>query len=164
MILQHRLRANNTHPAINVLKRYGQLPKIHCFAGQLNQVFMNIFTNAVDAIQELYNQRSPNENEFCPGRITISTAMIGAHWVKIVITDNGLGMPEQVRQKIFNPFYTTKPVGKGTGIGMSISYQIVIEKHRGKLDCLSKIGQGTAFIIQIPLDCPDNKTAPALEI
>ncbi|MEA5463393.1 sensor histidine kinase [Leptothoe sp. PORK10 BA2] len=152
MILQHRLRANGKYPAINVSKDYGLLPKIQCFAGQINQVFMNIFTNAIDAIQERYSLPIPTDNEPDPGRINVSTSIVNSRWVKIVIADNGLGMTEAVRQKIFNPFYTTKPVGKGTGIGMSISYQIIVEKHGGQLDCVSKIGEGTEFIIQIPLN------------
>lgn len=159
MILQHRLRANGDHPAINVIKHYDQLPKIQCFAGQINQVFMNILANAIDAVQDCYNQRTPIENEDSQGCITITTSTINTHWVEIVIADNGLGMPENVRHKIFNPFYTTKAVGKGTGIGLSISYQIIVEKHGGQLDCVSKMGQGTEFIIQIPLDQHIDKVA-----
>jgi two-component system, NtrC family, sensor kinase len=151
MILQHRLKAKDDFPGITVIKHYGQLPQIPCFAGQLNQVFMNILANAIDAIEELYSQQTPYENQHNAGCITISTSIIDSQWAKISIADNGLGMPEQVRQKIFNPFFTTKPVGKGTGMGMAISYQIIIEKHRGRLDCFSKMAKGTEFIIQIPL-------------
>jgi signal transduction histidine kinase len=151
MILQHRLKAKDNFPGITVIKHYGQLPQVPCFAGQLNQVFMNILANAIDAIEELYSQQTPHENQHNSGCITISTSIIDSQWAKIAIADNGLGMPEQVRQKIFNPFFTTKPVGKGTGMGMAISYQIIIEKHRGRLDCFSKMAKGTEFIIQIPL-------------
>lgn len=151
MLLKHRLKAHNDRPNITVIKDYDQLPPIPCFAGQLNQVFMNILSNAIDAIEELDTQRKRTENRHHPGCITIRTSLVDSHWVEIAIADNGLGMPEEVRQKVFNPFFTTKAVGKGTGMGMSISYQIVIEKHGGKLDCFSKIGEGTEFTIKIPL-------------
>ncbi|AFZ56671.1 sensor histidine kinase [Anabaena cylindrica FACHB-243] len=151
MLLQHRLKAKSNCPPITVIKHYGNLPQIPCFAGQLNQVFMNILANAIDAIEERYSQQTPDENQNHPGCITISTSIVDSQWAKIAIADNGLGMPEQVRQKIFNPFFTTKPVGKGTGMGMAISYQIIIEKHRGRLDCLSKMAEGTEFVIQILL-------------
>jgi len=149
MLLQHRLNSRGDRPAVTVVRDYGQLPKIPCFSGQLNQVFMNILVNAIDAIEELYTKRTHQENQCHPGCITICTSMIN-QWVRIAISDNGLGMPEQVRQKIFNPFFTTKPIGKGTGLGMSISYQIVVEKHGGKLDCFSTVEKGTEFVIQIP--------------
>ena len=149
MLLQHRLSACGNRPAITVVRDYGQVPRIPCFSGQLNQVFMNILANAIDAIEELYAKRTPQENQHHPGCITICTSIIN-HWVKISISDDGLGMTEQVKNKIFNPFFTTKPIGKGTGLGMSISYQIVVEKHGGKLDCFSTLEKGTEFVIQIP--------------
>jgi two-component system NtrC family sensor kinase len=151
MLLEHRLKAKGDFPDITVIKHYSHLPPILCFAGQLNQVFMNILANAIDAIEELYAKQTPDENQHKAGCITISTYIVDSQWVKIAIADNGLGMSEQVRQKIFNPFFTTKPVGKGTGMGMAISYQIIIEKHEGRLDCFSKMGEGTEFVIQIPL-------------
>ena len=152
MILQHRLKANGDRPDINVIKHYGQLPPISCFGGQLNQVFMNILANAIDAIEELYIKHTQvNQHQYDAGRITICTSIVDLKWARITIADNGMGMPEQIRQKIFNPFFTTKPIGKGTGMGMSISYQIVVEKHGGKLDCFSKVGEGTEFVIQIPV-------------
>ncbi|MBO3463770.1 HAMP domain-containing histidine kinase [Aetokthonos hydrillicola Thurmond2011] len=151
MLLQHRLKSAGAHPSITVVKHYGQLPQILCFAGQMNQVFMNILANAIDAIEELYTKRTRHETQRNSGCITISTSIVDSHWAEIVIADNGLGMSEEVRHKIFNPFFTTKPVGKGTGMGLSISYQIIVDKHGGKLDCFSKMGEGTKFIIQIPL-------------
>lgn len=151
MILQHRLKSTGEHPSITIVKHYGLLPQILCFAGQMNQVFMNILANAIDAIEELYAKRTPHENQHNAGSITISTSIIDSNWVEIVIADNGLGMSEEIRHKIFNPFFTTKPVGKGTGMGLSISYQIIVDKHGGKLDCFSKMGEGTKFVIQIPL-------------
>ncbi|MEB3295339.1 MAG: ATP-binding protein [Synechococcales bacterium] len=150
MILQHRFKGDNGHPTISVIKQYGQLPKVLCFAGQLNQVFMNILVNAIDAIEELHNQQKQYKKDCHEGCITINTSATD-QWVQIVIGDNGVGMTEEVNQKIFNPFYTTKSVGKGTGMGMSISYQIVVEKHGGKLDCVSQPEEGTKFTIQIPI-------------
>ncbi|MFN6565416.1 MAG: PAS domain S-box protein [Nostoc sp. ChiSLP01] len=145
MILQHRLKEKPDFPEIIVIKNYGNLPLVECYAGQLNQVFMNILANAIDALE----QRT--DNELFPPKITIETTLIDYNWVKIAIADNGLGMPEPVQKQVFNPFFTTKPVGKGTGMGMSISYQIITEKHGGKLECYTKPGQGTEFAIAIPI-------------
>ncbi|MCF4969923.1 sensor histidine kinase [Nostoc sp. CMAA1605] len=151
MLLQHRLKAHGDFPGITVIKHYGKLPSIPCFAGQLNQVFMNILVNAIDAIEERYIRQISDKNQYNPGWIKIDTSIVDTKWVRIAIADNGLGMSEQTRQKIFNPFFTTKPVGKGTGLGMAISYQIIIEKHGGKLDCFTQVAQGTEFVIHIPL-------------
>lgn len=149
MILQHRLKARPERPEIEVTKDYGKLPLVECYAGQLNQVFMNILVNAIDAIEDSNAKRTLAEIRANPGRITIQTAVIDTNWVQIAIADNGSGMPEQIQQQIFNPFFTTKPVGKGTGMGMSISHQIITEKHQGKLQCFSTPGEGTQFVIQI---------------
>lgn len=152
MLLQHRLKTSGDSPEITIRKDYSKLPKVPCFSGQMNQVFMNVLANAIDAIEERYAKQTQQEGTHDAGCITIVTSMIDSRWVEITIADNGLGMPEEVRQKIFNPFFTTKPTGKGTGIGMSISYQIVIEKHGGKLDCFSEVTKGTEFVIQIPIE------------
>ncbi len=151
LILQHRLKSKPERLEIEVIRDFGSLPPIECYPGQLNQVFMNILTNAIDAIEELYTKQTQYKNPYNAGCIIICTSIVDQQWVKIAITDNGLGMPEQVQQQIFNPFFTTKPIGKGTGMGMSISYQIVVERHGGKLDCFSKVGEGTEFVIQIPV-------------
>ncbi|MEM9265127.1 MAG: ATP-binding protein [Cyanobacteria bacterium P01_F01_bin.13] len=151
MLLQHRLKAYGHRPSISVNKNYGQLPKIACFSGQLNQVFMNILVNAIDAIEDLYEKQSQHQEKIDTGLITISTAMVNSKWVKVGIADNGLGMPEEIRQKIFNPFFTTKSIGQGTGMGLSISYQIIVENHGGTLDCSSTFEQGTKFVINIPV-------------
>ena len=149
MILQHRLKAQPGCPAIQVIKEYADLPLVKCYPGQLNQVFMNILANAIDALEEVSpKQISLRENL---SQIVIRTSTIDAEWVQITIADSGTGMPESVKQRIFDPFFSTKPVGKGTGLGMSISYQIVKEKHGGKLDCFSSLGEGTQFVIQIPI-------------
>ncbi len=148
MILQHRLNARPHHLAIEVIKQYGDLPLVECYAGQLNQVFMNILTNAIDALDELTGQDT--ETSSSP-QIMIQTAVVDRDWVKIAIADNGPGIPTHIQQRIFNPFFTTKPVGRGTGMGMSISYQIITEKHNGRLVCNSTPGQGAEFVILIPI-------------
>jgi two-component system, NtrC family, sensor kinase len=158
-ILQHRLKAQTVRVAgteyhraeIQIIKEYGNLPEVECFAGQLNQVFMNILANAIDALEERDRMRSLTDQNQDPSTIRIITEITENNHVSIHIIDNGLGIPSQIQEKIFDPFFTTKPIGKGTGIGMSISYQIVIEKHRGQLFCHSTPGQGTEFVIQIPI-------------
>jgi PAS domain S-box-containing protein len=151
MILQSRLKAQGKHPEIQVIKEYGNLPKVECYAGQLNQVFMNVLSNAIDAIDEQNQMRSFEEIKANPSKITVRTELFNEHQVAIRIADNGPGMTEQVKQRLFDPFFTTKPVGSGTGLGLSISYQIVVEKHSGQIHCFSELGQGTEFVIQIPL-------------
>ncbi|MBD1920360.1 GAF domain-containing protein [Microcoleus sp. FACHB-831] len=157
VILQHRLTAKPNYPAINLVKEYGKLPLIECYAGQLNQVFMNVLSNAIDALEQHDEKRTPAEIKTSPSQITISTEIknqdegaTSLSSVVIRIRDNGPGIAEAVRGRIFNPFFTTKPVGKGTGLGLSISYQIVVEKHGGVLRCMSQPGQGTEFWIEIP--------------
>ncbi len=150
MILQHRFKANRDQSQIEVCKNYGDLPLVECHAGQLNQVFMNILANGIDALKEVKHLE-----RFCP-IISISTQIIkaktpqGIDMIEIKITDNGLGMSEDVQRQLFEPFFTTKPTGKGIGLGMSISYKIVKEKHGGSLQCVSDPGWGTEFVIQIP--------------
>ncbi|MBD2683026.1 MULTISPECIES: ATP-binding protein [Nostoc] len=142
LILQHRLKEQAERSAISVIKDYGNLPWVECYPGQLNQVLMNILANAIDALEE---SKIPNP------QINIRTDKIDSHWVQIAIADNGQGIPEAIQKQIFHPFFTTKPVGKGTGIGMSISYEIVTQKHGGRLECLSTHGKGAEFMIQIPI-------------
>jgi len=152
LILQHRLKARPEHPEIKVIRHYGDLPLVECDAGQLNQVFMNILANAIDALEEINTQRVAcwiDKHPCCI--ITISTSVVDSQWVKIAIADNGNGIPESIQTKIFNPFFTTKPVGKGTGMGMAISYQIITEKHGGTLRCFSTPEKGTEFEICIPV-------------
>ncbi|XGV95298.1 MAG: PAS domain S-box protein [Leptolyngbya sp. BL-A-14] len=153
-ILQNRLKARAERPEIQVVKNYGQLPLVECYPGQLNQVFMNILANAIDALEEANAQQTYEEIKENPNKITIQTSLLDSKWIKISISDNGTGMPESVCQRIFDPFFTTKAVGKGTGMGMSISYQIVAEKHGGQLDCSSNPGEGTEFTIRIPIQPP----------
>ncbi|MBD2083437.1 ATP-binding protein [Coleofasciculus sp. FACHB-542] len=151
LILQHRLKPKPDRPAIAVIRDYGKLPLVECYPGQLNQVLMNIVVNAIDALEETKANCTYQEKKDHPDQITISTSVIDSQWVQIAIADNGVGIPKDIQQRIFNPFFTTKPVGKGTGMGMSISYQIVTEKHGGKLECFSTPGEGTEFVIQIPI-------------
>ncbi|MEB3293331.1 MAG: ATP-binding protein [Synechococcales bacterium] len=152
LILQHRLQATETRPTIQVNKQYGDLPPVECYVGQINQVFMNLLSNAIDALEDSNQNRTFREIEQNPNIIWIHTEMNDRHHIKITIADNGIGITEEVRSRIFDPFFTTKPVGKGTGLGLSISYQIVTEKHQGKLWCESTPGAGTKFIINIPVE------------
>ena len=152
LILQHRLKSKSSE--IQVVRYYGDLPEIECYAGQLNQVFMNILTNAIDAIEDQISTITAHGRDSNLREITISTLVISLNntdWVEITIADNGLGMPEATKEKIFNPFFTTKAIGKGTGMGMAISYQIITKKHNGDLTCTSTVGVGTQFVVRIPV-------------
>ncbi|MBD2498207.1 ATP-binding protein [Nostoc sp. FACHB-280] len=151
LILQYRLKDKPDRAAIEVIRDYDNLPPIECYPGQLNQVFMNILVNAIDALDELDSKRTYQQIQENLSQIIISTSVIDSQLVEISITDNAQGMPEIVQKRLFDPFFTTKPVGKGTGMGMAISYQIITEKHKGKLQCFSTIGEGTKFIIQLPI-------------
>ncbi|WP_353932573.1 response regulator [Okeanomitos corallinicola TIOX110] len=151
VILQHRLKAKSDTHSIELICEYGDLPLVECYPGLLNQVFMNILANAIEALEEIQVKRKSEHLNQEPCRITISTSVIPGDQVEIIISDNGIGIPENIKQNIFEPFFTTKPVGKGTGLGLSISYQIIKEQHRGILKCVSTQGVGTQFIIQIPI-------------
>ena len=163
LILQHRLKASGGHPAIQIIKEYGDVPRIECCAGQLNQVFMNIISNAIDALdEEISNgqwakgnsrnkERSATNIQLTVPAIRIRTEVVGTDFVAIRIADNGRGIPNEIRSQLFDPFFTTKPVGKGTGLGLSISHHLIVEKHGGRLDCISEIGGGTEFAIEIPI-------------
>ncbi|MFN6564972.1 MAG: AAA family ATPase [Nostoc sp. ChiSLP01] len=150
LILKHRLKANEQRPAIEVVTNYGNLPLIECFPGQLNQVFMNILANAIDALDESIFGRSFEDIKANPNRIIITTSL-AEHLVKISIADNGKGMSPEVKSQIFDHLFTTKSVGKGTGLGLAIAKQIVESTHGGKLSCNSVLGEGTEFIIEIPV-------------
>ncbi|MEG4008518.1 PAS domain S-box protein [Microcoleus sp. Pol11C1] len=152
LILQHRLKSRDSRPEIEVIKKFGKLPLVECYASQLNQVFMNIIANGIDAIEERYHQLSVPQSETKSGRIAISTGVTTQKTLIVEISDNGMGIRDEIVDRIFNPFFTTKAVGKGTGLGMSIAHSIVVEKHKGKIDCISSIGCGTTFKIEIPLD------------
>lgn len=183
LLLQPKLKAKAAQLGIQVIKDYGDLPLVDCYAGQLNQVFMNILSNAIDALEEARTLKqegketissltrlatsscqagltTPNFDEYYASRtlegtltptIRITTELRDDNTAVVRITDNGTGIPPQIQQHIFDPFFTTKPVGKGTGLGLSISYQIVVEKHGGQLKCFSTPGEGTEFLIELPL-------------
>jgi len=152
MILSHRLKANQKRPSIQIVKNYGELPEIQCYPGQLNQVFMNLIANAIDALEEYNKGRSYEQITADPNQITLSTEILeNSPDIAIGIKDNGPGMPEDVQRQVFEHLFTTKPPGKGTGLGLSISRQIVEDKHGGKLNCSSQVGLGTEFVIEIPL-------------
>lgn len=146
-ILQHRLREQCNRPEIKIVKNYGQLPLIECYPGQLNQVFMNILSNAIDAL----------EKKICSSCTFIPTIEIRTKFseqsqsIVIDIADNGSGMTTDVKRRLFDPFFTTKAVGTGTGLGLSISYSIIAEQHQGNLECQSQIDKGTQFMIELPL-------------
>ncbi len=146
MILQNRLKPKPKSSGIAVIKEYGNLPAIECYPSQLNQVFMNILVNAIDALEE----KTYKNNDLIP-QITINTKKINQNIAQICISDNGNGIPESIISKLFDPFFTTKDVGKGTGLGLSVSYQIIVDKHGGKLSCESILAKGTSFIIEIPI-------------
>ncbi|HAA30931.1 MAG TPA: PAS domain S-box protein [Cyanobacteria bacterium UBA8553] len=162
LILHNRLKPIGPNPGIQVIKEYGNLPPVDCYSGQLNQVFMNIISNAIDALQtqpeprnitirtEVVNKKATN-NELSENPLAQTPESVEAGEVIIRISDNGPGMTQSIVQHLFDPFFTTKPVGKGTGLGLSISHQIVVEKHGGILKCISEPGQGSEFWIQIPI-------------
>ena len=147
MILQHRLQKKSYFPEIKVIKEYGKLPQVICYAGLLNQVFMNLLVNAIDALEDAVIKRKTTDHP----TIRIVTECTDDEMVRIRFTDNGSGMTPQVQQKIFDPFFTTKPVGSGTGLGLSICYEIIVDKHQGHLTCNSNLDKGTEFIIEMPL-------------
>ncbi len=150
LILKHRLKANELRPAIEIVTNYGNLPQVECFPGQLNQVFMNILANGIDALDESNHGRNFEEIKANPNCITITTS-VADNLVKIAIADNGQGMSESVKEKIFDHLFTTKAVGKGTGLGLAIARQIIEEKHGGAINVNSQLGEVTEFVIQLPL-------------
>ncbi|MDX2216008.1 MAG: ATP-binding protein [Oculatellaceae cyanobacterium bins.114] len=166
VILGNRLRAQPHRPEIQVVKHYGDLPPVECYAGQLNQVFMNLLSNALDTIEDKFKfstmalmqsvpigqgAQLPIISENWQPTIVIQTTVVSSDWIQIGIKDNGLGIPESVQSKIFDPFFTTKPVGKGTGLGLAIAHQIVVDKHKGTIRVSSVAGEGTEFVILVPV-------------
>ena len=150
LILKYRIKGNEHRPAIEIIKDYSALPEVSCFPGQLNQVFMNILANAIDALDETSQGRSFADNKANPHRITIRTKVENQQ-VKITIGDNGPGIPEVVRHRIFDHLFTTKGIGKGTGLGLAIAHQIVVDTHHGQLEVQSDVGYGTEFCIRLPM-------------
>ncbi|NJK76857.1 MAG: PAS domain S-box protein [Microcoleus sp. SU_5_6] len=155
LILQNRLKNKADRPPIHVVKEYGKLPELECYPGQLNQVFMNLLGNAIDALEtEINSSKSSRKNHSRPAKkleIRIRTEVTDDRSIIVKIADSGCGMSEEVQKRLFDPFFTTKPIGKGTGLGLAISHSIVVEKHNGQLSCYSVVGEGTEFAIEIPL-------------
>ncbi|BAB76579.1 response regulator [Anabaena sp. FACHB-709] len=163
LILKHRLKGSENHPDIEIKRDYGVIPQVNCFPGQLNQVFMNILANAIDALEESFSHKyssiidsavTDNQKLMAETPKIIIQTMLSedqSHAL-IKIQDNGIGMPHQIKERIFDNLFTTKPVGKGTGLGLSISRQIIIQKHGGKLEVNSEPGRGSEFIINIPIE------------
>lgn len=174
LILQHRLKEAPDEPEIQVIRDYDDLPLVECYPSQLNQVFMNLLSNAIDALRAIGThsvQRDTASAPIEPWRPTlwIQTALV-ERYIQIRIRDNGPGIPEAIRSRLFDPFFTTKPVGQGTGLGLSISHQIVVERHQGQLHCDSQLGEGTTFEVNIPLhsrlSCPieEGRRSPPMTI
>ncbi|AFY56724.1 histidine kinase,PAS domain-containing protein,PAS domain-containing protein,histidine kinase,GAF domain-containing protein [Rivularia sp. PCC 7116] len=151
MILQHRLKPKQENRGIEIIKQYANLPKVVCFAGQLNQVFMNLLANAIDTLEE-----GVIKGKVSAPQVKIKTEILENDHIAIHIIDNGMGITEEVQRRLFDPFFTTKPVGVGTGLGLSISYQVIVDRHGGQLHCFSELGKGTEFIIEIPTIQPNN--------
>lgn len=145
LILQHRLKAAGQRAEINIVKRYGELPDVECYPGQINQVFMNLLANAIDALEETWSKNQQ------PLTIQIQTYVKDAQTAIVSIADNALGIPDDVKQRLFQPMFTTKAIGKGTGLGLSISQQIVQQKHNGQLSFTSVLGKGSEFVIEISI-------------
>lgn len=151
LILKHRTKANENRPAIEIVKGYGDIPDVNCFPGQLNQVFMNLLANTIDAFDEANNGKNFTEIKANPNCITIETEQVTEQHVQIRIQDNGCGMAPETVARIFEQGFTTKAVGKGTGLGLAIAHQIITEKHSGVITCHSELGKGTIFTIEIPV-------------
>ena len=153
LILKHCTKANDRRPEIQILRNYSEITEIECFPGQLNQVFMNILSNAIDAFDRVNEGKSYAQIEAKPNQILIETFLVEER-LQIRFSDNGCGMPRQIQERIFEQGFTTKGVGKGTGLGMAIAYEIVTEKHGGSLKCQSQLGIGTTFILDLPIKSP----------
>ncbi|QLE48926.1 GAF domain-containing sensor histidine kinase [Nostoc sp. C057] len=151
LILQNRLKQTSGNTGIEIVKEYGDIPLVDCYAGQLNQVFMNLISNAIDALDSYNSQRTLEDIEANPSQIVIRTQLRNPDRITIQIADNGAGITPPVKQRLFDPFFTTKPAGKGTGLGLAISAQIVAEKHNGAIWCISEPGQGAEFWVEIPI-------------
>lgn len=165
-ILGNKLKGKKERSEIKVIRDYSDLPRIECYPGQLNQVFMNLLTNAIDALDEKWElqeaQLFQEETQSFTPQIVLRTEIADGNHIQLHISDNGIGIPDHVQRRMLDPFFTTKPVGKGTGLGMSISYQIVVERHHGRLDCMSIPGVYTKFLIELPIEQTESLTKEAI--
>jgi PAS domain S-box-containing protein len=157
LILQNKIKSTDIRPDIQLVKQYGDLPQVYCYASQLNQVFMNILANAIDALDAAYPSYIQRGIRDYRPAITIGTQITAQNTVQVTVQDNGPGIPADVQARLFDPFFTTKPVGQGTGLGLSISYQIIVDKHQGTLTCDSVPGEGTTFTIDLPRLEPESE-------
>ena len=162
LILGSKLKENSKYGITEIIKNYGDIPLLECYPGQLNQVFMNIISNAIDAVYANKSEYIAADSQECYRQIIISTETVDDKYVLVKIADNGPGIPESVKNRVFDPFFTTKPVGQGTGLGLSISHQIIVEKHHGNISCESETGEGTEFLIEIlvSLDKKETNNSP----
>ncbi len=149
LILHHRFQPKENRPEIQVIKTYDVLPKVTCYSGQMNQVFLHLIENAIDALDS--QPFDPNSQESHIPRLEIRTKLLQNNYIQVSVTDNGIGIPEEIRNRIFDPFFTTKPVGKATGLGLSLCYQIVVEQHNGKLKYEPLPNGGSQFVVEIPV-------------
>lgn len=156
LILQNRFKQTSGNGGIEIIKEYGDIPLVECYAGQLNQVFMNLISNAIDALDSYNSKRTLEDIEANPSQIVIRTELRNSDRITVKIADNGPGMTEVIKQRLFDPFFTTKAAGKGTGLGLAISAQIVAEKHNGAIWCISEPGQGAEFWVEIPINQSSN--------
>ncbi|MBP0020226.1 MAG: response regulator [Cyanobacteria bacterium SBLK] len=163
MILRNRLKAKSDRPEIEIVQDYSELPCIDCYSGQINQVLMNILSNAIDALEDALGMKEERDRFMNQSpKIWIQTQFSQKpDWISIRLKDNGSGIPEENMTKLFDPFFTTKPIGKGTGLGLSISYEIVTEKHGGQLQIFSELGKGTEFAIELPIHQQSEENAIA---
>jgi signal transduction histidine kinase len=161
LMLSHRLKRYSDRPEIRVVKQYGDLQPVWCYPGQLNQVFINLLSNAIEALDQAWQQQiaqqSSGETAQWTPTITLQTVALKTDQgpqAELVIQDNGIGISETIRHRLFDPFFTTKPVGKGTGLGLAIAYQIVVDRHGGQINCESTLGKGTTFRLRLPVGQP----------
>ena len=164
MILQHRLKAQPDQPEIELQRDYGDLPVVECYPGQINQVFMNLLSNAIDALDEAYAQRGGGHRGQISIRTRAFTAADNTPWIEWAIADTGIGIPEEIQGRVFDAFFTTKPVGKGTGIGLTISYAIIVEKHGGQLAFSSVPGEKTEFTVRLPAEVSDKLASHSTDV
>lgn len=158
LLLKHRLKGNSDRPTIEVIRQYDDIPELKCFAGQINQVFMNILANAIDALDEASIGQSFEALEQTPNRITIRI-MSTVSAIKILIQDNGIGMKPAIERQVFDYLFTTKAVGRGTGLGLAIARHVIVEHHQGSIECDSSLGKGTVFTISLPLQDANGDTS-----